>query len=176
MDNAAMGHASPGDVLVIDNGARDDEGCIGDLTALEVRACGLAGMVVWGRHRDTAELLEIGLPVFSTGACPAGPQRLDPRDADALTRARVGAFVVSTDDLVFADADGVLFVPGARCEEVVATAREIWRKERDQAQEIRTGRTLREQLRFDDYLAARVADPEYTFRRHLRRIGGAIEE
>jgi hypothetical protein len=26
------------------------------------------------------------------------------------------------------------------------------------------------------YLAQRAADPSYTFRRHLRRIGGEIEE
>ncbi len=31
-------------------------------------------------------------------------------------------------------------------------------------------------LRADDYLTRRTADPSYTFRRHLRRTGGAIEE
>lgn len=50
----AMGHARPGDVLVIDNGGRRDEGCIGDLTALEAQASGLSGIVVWGTHRDAA--------------------------------------------------------------------------------------------------------------------------
>src|SRR5215211_4797296 len=42
----AMGKASSGDVLVIDNQGRVDEGCIGDLTAIEARACELAGIVV----------------------------------------------------------------------------------------------------------------------------------
>ena len=42
----AMGTADPGDVLLIDNAARPDEGCIGDLTALEARANGLAGIIV----------------------------------------------------------------------------------------------------------------------------------
>src|SRR5215469_17997305 len=46
----AMQAAHPGDVLVIDNGGRTDEGCIGDLTVLEARATGLAGVVVWGTH------------------------------------------------------------------------------------------------------------------------------
>ena len=45
----AMQNAQPGDVLVIDNGGRRDEGCIGDLTALEAQASGLAGIVVWER-------------------------------------------------------------------------------------------------------------------------------
>ncbi|WP_443034836.1 hypothetical protein [Streptomyces sp. BE133] len=41
---------------------------------------------------------------------------------------------------------------------------------------IGTGETLRKQTSFDDYLAQRTADPSYTFRQHLRRTGGAIEE
>src|SRR6267378_6653296 len=35
----AMQAARPGDVLVIDDGGRLDEGCIGDLTALEAENC-----------------------------------------------------------------------------------------------------------------------------------------
>jgi hypothetical protein len=59
---------------------------------------------------------------------------------------------------------------------VLATAHEIWQTEREQARRIRAGGTLRHQTAFDDYLERREADPSYTFRRHLRRMGGAIEE
>ncbi|WP_424529028.1 hypothetical protein ACOZ38_05075 [Sphaerisporangium viridialbum] len=83
---------------------------------------------------------------------------------------------MSDDDIVFGDDDGVLFVAAERAEEVLSTARQIWRTEREQARRIRAGETLRLQTAFDDYLARRAADPSYTFRRHLRRIGGAIEE
>jgi 4-hydroxy-4-methyl-2-oxoglutarate aldolase len=38
----AMQSARSGDVLVIDNGGRLDEGCIGDLIALEAEHCHLA--------------------------------------------------------------------------------------------------------------------------------------
>jgi 4-hydroxy-4-methyl-2-oxoglutarate aldolase len=48
--------------------------------------------------------------------------------------------------------------------------------EREQARRIGAGETLRRQTNFDDFLARRATDPSYSFRRHLRRIAGAIEE
>jgi 4-hydroxy-4-methyl-2-oxoglutarate aldolase len=172
----ALRRAEPGNVLVIDNGGRSDEACVGDLVVLEAEAAGLAGLVVWGLHRDTPELAEIGVPVFSYGSYPPGPLRLDEREPEALVTARFGPHLVSGDDMVFADRDGVLFLAAEHAEQVLATAHQIWQTERDQARRIRAGETLRQQTAFDDYLARRDADPSYTFRQHLRRIGGAVEE
>jgi 4-hydroxy-4-methyl-2-oxoglutarate aldolase len=172
----AMQGAQPGEVLVIDNGGRLDEGCIGDLTALEAENCRLAGIVVWGAHRDTPELQQIHLPIFSYGVCPFGPQRLDPRDSLALRSARFGNFVVETGDVVFADDDGCLFAGAEPVDELLRVAHEIWQRERQQAEAIKQGHSLREQLQFAQYLEKRAADPSYTFREHLRKISGAIEE
>jgi 4-hydroxy-4-methyl-2-oxoglutarate aldolase len=172
----ALEAGQPGDVLVVDNGGRTDEGCVGDLTALETQACELAGLIIWGCHRDTAELIEIGFPVFSYGICLAGPLRIDRRDQDAFAGAHFGDAIVTKEDVVFGDANGVLFVPGGEAEKVISTAKSIFQRERQQAREIQRGRKLREQLRFDEYLAKRSADPNYTLREHLRAIGGAIEE
>jgi 4-hydroxy-4-methyl-2-oxoglutarate aldolase len=172
----AFDRAQAGDVLVVDNGGRADEACIGDLAVLEARAAGLVGVVIWGLHRDTADLLDIGVPVFSYGSYPPGPVRLDEQEPDALESARFGPHEVTRDDVVLADDDGVLFVPGVRTEAILTTARGIWRIEREQARGIRAGDTLRDQTRFAEYLARRSEDPGYTFRRHLRRVGAVIEE
>ena len=169
----ALSDAEPGDVLVVDNGGRVDESCVGDLTILEARAAGVAAVVVWGLHRDTPELREIALPLWSYGTNPLGPTRLDSRDDAPVL---VGEHVVTSDDVVFADDDGVLFVARDRVDEVLEAARRIRDVEREQASRIEAGETLRAQTRFGEYLAARAADPTYTFRRHLREIGGAIEE
>ena len=172
----ALGSSRPGDVLVVDNQDRDDEGCIGDLTALEVQQAGLAGIVIWGRHRDTAILRTIPLPMFSRGACARGPLRLDARDPDAFIMARIGKQEATTDDWAVADDDGVIFVSDQLVEAVVQAAESIRDTEIRQTDAMEQGTTLREQLRFMEYLAAREEDPSFDFRKHLRRLDAAIEE
>jgi len=172
----ALEMASPGEVLVVDNTGRRDEACVGDLITLETKMAGLAGIVIWGLHRDTPEILQIGLPVFSLGACPTGPLRLDPGDADALVSARVGSWAVGTNDVVVGDVNGVLFLPFVRAEEIAAISRSIRETERAQGGNMRHGTSLRTQVQFSDFVSQRSSNPALTFREHLRRIGGAIEE
>jgi 4-hydroxy-4-methyl-2-oxoglutarate aldolase len=172
----ALESAERGDVVIVDNGGRTDEACVGDLVTLEVRNAGLAGIVIWGLHRDTPELLEIGLPVFSLGALPTGPRRLDRRSPDVLDWARVGEWVVTSDDIVVCDADGVVFLPSSRLTEVVEVAETIRSTERRQAEQMRAGRSFRDQAAFAQYLARRAQESSFGFREHLRLIGGAIEE
>jgi 4-hydroxy-4-methyl-2-oxoglutarate aldolase len=119
----ALSSAQPGDVLVVDNGGRVDESCVGDLTVLEAKSAGVEALVVWGLHRDTPQLVEIGLPVFSYGTNPLGPARLDPRDDEPV---RIGEHVIAGGDIVVADDDGVVIVQRERAQEVLdaCTARE----------------------------------------------------
>jgi len=167
----AIDRAQPGDVLVVDNDARTDEACVGDLVVLEAQQAGLSGVVVWGLHRDTHDIRAIGLPVFSLGANPTGPLSLRDRAPEALSTAEVGPWTLTADDVVFGDDDGVLFVPADQVDALIAKAANIRDVERAQAERVRQGESLRAQLRFGEYLASGL-----TFREHLRKIGGAVEE
>lgn len=171
---ATIEGAASGSVLVVDNGGRDDEACLGDLMVLEARLAGFAGVVVWGRHRDTAQLREIGLPLHSTGAYSAGPRRVPPPGAP-MRSAFLDGIAVGDTDIAVADDDGVLFVAADRYEEVVATAELIVSTETAQSERMRRGESLRAQLNFAGYLARQSADPSLTLRRHLSERGGAIE-
>lgn len=172
----ALEGGTPGDVLAIDNGGRLDEACVGDLVVLEAQAAGLEGIVIWGLHRDTADIRAIGLPVFSLGSISTGPQRLDARPHDALEFATVGGWRVGREDVVLGDDDGVLFLPAIRARDIVTLAETIRDTERRQAERIRAGVSLRSQVQFETYLAQRQRTPSLSFRDHLRAVGGAIEE
>lgn len=163
-------------ILVIDNQGRQDEACIGDLVVLEVKHAGLQAMVVNGLHRDTHELLQIGLPVFSYGAYPAGPSRLDPREPEAMMSACFDRFIVTSLDMVFADPDGVVFLETAQVERVVEVAKTIRDAERQQAEAARQGMSLREQFLFQAFLKQRDSVEGYTFRKHLSSLSKSIEE
>jgi regulator of RNase E activity RraA len=170
----ALETAPRGGVLVIDNEAREDEACIGDLVVAECRLAGLAGIVVWGLHRDSVALRSIDLPVWSLGTVPAGPRGSRP-PAPAGTPVRIGELVVGAGDVVAADDDGVLLVDWADWEAASRSAASIVEAEAAQAERITSGTALRDQLRFGEYLERRRSDPAYTLREHLRTSGGAIE-
>jgi regulator of RNase E activity RraA len=170
----AIDDAPPGAVLVVDNGGRDDEACVGDLVALEAREAGLAGLIVWGRHRDTAQIVEMGIPLHSRGALPAGPRRVPPAGR-AMRSAWLDGVEVTADDVIAADDDGVLVIAASAWPQVAEAARQIQAIELAQAERMRGGESLRAQLDFAAYRARQAAEPDLSLRRYLAERGGAIE-
>jgi regulator of RNase E activity RraA len=171
----AIGKAAPGSVLMVDNQGRRDEGCIGDLVVREAKLAKLGGIVIWGTHRDSADLEEIGFPVFSLGNFPVGPRSVRERSRDCLELARFGDFLVSPFQFVIADQDGVVAVDLADWPRIRKEADAIRGREAEQARRVEAGLSLRQQFKFDDFLERREREPAYAFRDHLRRVGGEIE-
>lgn len=167
--------APSGAVLVVDNEGRCDEACIGDLVSLEAAMAGIAGIVIWGCHRDTSEIRPLGLPLFSLGANSTGPMRLDSRTPSALETAAIADFTVGRTDFVVADDDGVLFLPLDGLQQLLRIGRSIRNIELNQAARARNGQSLRSQLLLSEFLKRRETKPTLTFRQHLQEIGGAIE-
>src|SRR3954453_21498867 len=170
----AIDDAPAGAVLVVDNGGRQDEACVGDLVVLEAASAGLVALVVWGRHRDTAELRRIGLPVHSLGAHPFGPRRVPPA-GPAMRVAFLDGVPVTDEHVVVGDDDGVLVLPRGQQERLFALALEIQQTEARQAQRMADGESLRDQLDYAAYRRKQAADPSMTLRRYLAEHGGAIE-
>jgi 4-hydroxy-4-methyl-2-oxoglutarate aldolase len=171
----AIAASKSGDMLVIDNGGRTDEGCIGDLVVGEAFMTGIAATVCWGTHRDTTAILKFGARVWSLGTCPNGPLELRRRHATALEAANLGSVTVTLEDYVFADDDGVVVVAAADLDRIIVAAKDIAAREGAQADRLLKGELLRTQLDLDRYVARRDADATYTFREHLKSFGGAIE-
>lgn len=105
----AIGFADPGDVLVLAAGAATDSFWGAHMARFAIHR-GVAGVVVDGRVRDSAELRELGLATFSLGATPKSSRGRhvavsynEPVDCDGVT--------IAAGDLVLADPDGVVVVP-----------------------------------------------------------------
>src|SRR6478735_8593572 len=168
----AIASSHKGDVLVIDNGGRTDEGCIGDLVVGEAVMSGIAGTICWGTHRDTGAILAMNARVWSLGTCPNGPLELRRRVTTALTAANLGPVTVTLEDFVFADDDGAVVIASSDLDRIVETAKDIAAREGAQAARLLNGELLRTQLDLDGYVARRESDPNHTFRDHLKSFGG----
>ncbi|AUG78047.1 diguanylate cyclase [Kitasatospora sp. MMS16-BH015] len=126
MLHAAIYRAEPGAVIVAESGDLDYALAGGNVCAVAQRR-GVTAFVLDGLIRDVAEAREAGFPVFARGAIPI------PGSKAALgehgTQVRCGGVLVGPGDIVVADEEGVVVVPAARREEILAAARTRLAKE-----------------------------------------------
>jgi regulator of RNase E activity RraA len=119
MFHASIYLARPGDIIVVEAG--DDEMAVagGNVCAIAQRR-GVAGLVVDGVVRDVGESRDKRFPLFARGASPIPGKRVG--DGDMNATIRCGGVLVSPGDIVVADEEGVVVVPRARAEDVLAKA------------------------------------------------------
>ena len=141
MIHAAMAMAKPGDILVIDG--KGDQTCA-LMGAIMVNACKqleLGGIVMDGAVRDSLELVELGLPVFSAGTNPNGPTKFVPGRINWPVC--VGGIAVSPGDLVVADADGVVFIERHKAPSMIPLAQKKVEDEARRIDDIKANKALR---------------------------------
>jgi 4-hydroxy-4-methyl-2-oxoglutarate aldolase len=133
--------AAPGDVLVVDCRGELEAGYWGEILSEAALAAELGGLVINGGVRDVAQLEACAFPVFAANVCIRGTIK-DPAQAGRLGGSvQIGAARISTGDIVLGDRDGVVVVPRADLERVVAAAQERVVKERDVIERLRAGAT-----------------------------------
>lgn len=143
----ALDALQPGDVYLT-TGASPRYALWGGLMSARAQHLGAAGAVLDGFHRDTREIMQLGFPVFSTGAY-AQDQRLRGRVIDVHCPIEfAGGVRVLPGDIVVGDVDGVVIVPRTHAEAVVADALAKVRAEGTVRELIAAGRTT--QSLFDE--------------------------
>ncbi|NEB76503.1 RraA family protein [Streptomyces sp. SID14478] len=126
MLHAAVHRAEPGSVIVVASGDLGHALAGGNVCAVAQRR-GIAGFVLDGVIRDLSEVREAEFPVFARGVIPvAGTKKAV---APLGVPVRCGGVSVAAGDLVVADEDGVVTVPSARRDEILAAARAQLAKE-----------------------------------------------
>ena len=119
MFHAAIYLAQPGDVIVVEAGDEEMAVAGGNVCAIAQRR-GVAGLIVDGLIRDVGEARENRFPVFARGASPIPAKRGGGGDINAPIRC--GGVEVKPGDVVVADAEGIVVVPRARAQDVLAKA------------------------------------------------------
>ena len=123
----ALDMAKPGDVIVVDAGGHADQAIIGELMATRAKQRGIAGLVIWGAIRDSAELGAGSYPVYACGVTHRGPYKDGPGEINVPVS--IGGMAVQPGDIIVGDADGLVAVPQSVAERVLASAQAILAKE-----------------------------------------------
>lgn len=144
----ALAEAKRGDMLVVAGDGDDKGALLGELMATACKAIGLAGVVIDGPVRDAAGIRELGFPVWARSVTPrVGTNR---RVGQTQVPVACGDIVVHPGDWIFADDDGVVVVPAANVEKVLAAAETTDAKERKIAERIKAGESTIDILNFRD--------------------------
>ncbi len=113
-----------GDVVVLDNQGRLDATVWGDILTSVASRRRIAGTVIDGICRDVDRALELKYPIFSRGNwMRTGKDRV--RVESMQQPVTIGGVRVEPGDFLRGDGDGVVSMPAARIEAIIAAALEI---------------------------------------------------
>jgi regulator of RNase E activity RraA len=132
-----------GDVVVIDNDGRTDCTVWGDILTQYAGIHGIAGTIIDGVCRDVSKAIQDNYALFSAGRfMRTGKDRVEVESVN--TTVGIGTVRVESQDIVMADANGVVFVPRKYVREVAQIAHEIESVETAIRESIAAGNGIRE--------------------------------
>ncbi len=149
MPGAALEAAMhPGAVLVIDSGGFSRGALLGGFVAYSLQRAGCVAIVTDGPVRDADEIRGLGLSVVSGGVTPVnGSRRWKWTDVGvpvSLPGQEGRPVPVAPGDYILADGDGVVVIPAAAAETVIADSEELARIEKRIGEGLRAGGTRAE--------------------------------
>ena len=157
MIHAAVEVCQEGDVLVVATTAPSTHGMFGDLLASSLQARGVRGLVMDAAVRDTADLREMGFPVWTRHVSCQGTVKATPGSVNVPIS--IGGVAIEPGDVVCADDDGVVLVQ--RSEAAWALDRSLARLAKE---ETTRARLMAGELGVDFYgLRATLADLGVTY-------------
>ena len=153
MLQVAIHYAQKGDVVLVAAGEYEEAGTFGDVLGNAMKAKGLAGMVTDSGVRDTKDLIELGLPVFSGSVCIKGTvkETIGPINYPLV----FGDEIVYPGDVLLGDADGVVVVRKDEIEEVIRLSQARVDAEDDLIRRYKEGGTTIELCNLTDVLKAK---------------------
>ena len=153
MLQVAIHYAEPGDVVLVAAGEFEEAGTFGDVLGNAMKAKGIAAMVTDSGVRDTQDLIELGLPVFSGSVSIKGTvkETIGPINHPII----FGDEIIYPGDILRGDADGVVVVRKDEVEDVIRLSQERDDAERDLIRRYHEGGTTIELCNLSEVLKAK---------------------
>lgn len=129
----AIATAQPGDIILVDGQGDVNNAFAGDIMMTEAQSLGIAGVVVDGAMRDSADLAKLDMPVYAAGVTPKGPFKDGPGEMNVPVS--IGGVVVYPGDIIAGDADGIVVV---RPKEALEVAEKAWKKHETEEKSLET--------------------------------------
>jgi 4-hydroxy-4-methyl-2-oxoglutarate aldolase len=129
--------AKAGDVLVLAARGGMQSAVWGHVMTQAAKNRGLAGVVIDGCIRDSAENRSDTLPIFARGICPAGPHKGWPCNLNVPVSC--AGVAVLPGDIVVGDDDGVVVVPASRAIQVLEESSKRMATEKDWYRRLQAG-------------------------------------
>jgi 4-hydroxy-4-methyl-2-oxoglutarate aldolase len=117
----AVDSLNSGDVLIAAAHGSMRSGIWGELLTTAAMNRGCVGAIVDGAVRDISKMQACHFPVYARGACPLDSQHRQ-RVCDVDVPVEILGVIVTPGDLVFADADGIVFIPQQAEQDVIQYA------------------------------------------------------
>ncbi|MDV7141121.1 RraA family protein [Tropicimonas sp. TH_r6] len=133
----ALEIVEPGDIVVAAMHGHTNAAAAGDLFCGMIKNKGAIGLVTDGAMRDYDALVELGLPIWCSGLNPNSPNGTGPGRVGF--EAAVGDRTVASGDLIVADENGVVVVPFAQIDVVIAAVAHVKELEDDLEEKIKEG-------------------------------------